>query len=143
MNVQLKAKQMITAASCLISVSKCRRVATALSTLSKGAIPAPVLPKKHGLTVQELDSLNKTWGWPTCGETIFPNTKICVSQGKPPFPAANLKANCGPTKPKTKKPPGSKSKDWGLLNECPPKACCNIWGNCSTSEDFCIDKSIK
>ncbi|KAF2664250.1 hypothetical protein BT63DRAFT_418375 [Microthyrium microscopicum] len=102
------------------------------------------IARAHGLTIQELDSFNEqTWGWGTCSEMIYPDTKICVSQGDPPFPAPDPSATCGPIKPGTQKPPGSKSKDWGLLNECPLKACCNKWGNCGTTDDFCIDKSIR
>jgi chitinase len=64
-----------------------------------------------------------------------------VSKGEPPFPLANPNAVCGPTKIGTRKPPGSKSTEWGTLNACPLKACCNIWGNCGTTADFCVDKS--
>ncbi|KAF2416034.1 glycoside hydrolase [Tothia fuscella] len=102
-----------------------------------------LIAMKNGITLQELESMNrKTWGWNGC-EKLFPNTKLCVSEGQPPFPLANPDAICGPTKPGTRNPPGSKSADWGKLNQCPLKACCNIWGNCGTTEDFCLDKSAE
>ncbi|KAL8366609.1 hypothetical protein RB595_010461 [Gaeumannomyces hyphopodioides] len=45
--------------------------------------------------------------------------------------------DCGPQKPDTKPPTdGSKIAD---LNPCPLNACCNIWGQCGVTRDFCID----
>jgi hypothetical protein len=83
-------------------------------TVAKGEWCA-IIASKNGLTVQELELLNKkTWGWNGC-EKLFPNTKLCVSEGEPPFPLANPDATCGPTKPGTKKPPGSKSTEWANL----------------------------
>jgi chitinase len=112
----------------------------AVYTVTKGEWCAAIA-SKNGLTLQELESLNKhTWGWNGC-ERLLPDTKLCVSKGEPPFPIANPNAVCGPTKPGTKRPPGSKSTEWGKLNECPLKACCNIWGNCGTTSDFCVEKS--
>ena len=37
--------------------------------------------------------------------------------------------------PGTKEPP--KGTDLAKLNPCPLKVCCNIWGQCGVSEDFC------
>jgi hypothetical protein len=100
-----------------------------------------MVASKYGLTVNDLESFNKkTWGWSGC-DKFMPYTKLCVSKGEPPFPAAQSTAICGPTKPGTRKPRGSKSTDWVKLNECPLKSCCNIWGNCGTTEEFCVDKS--
>jgi hypothetical protein len=95
---------------------------------------------KHDIRLQELETFNKnTWGF-NC-DKLFKDAKICVSDGEPPFPAASTAAICGPTKLGTQKPPGSKSTDWALLNPCPLKACCNIWGKCGTTEQFCISQS--
>jgi LysM repeat protein len=39
------------------------------------------------LTVTELESFNKkTWGWNGC-DRLFPDFKMCVSEGSPPMPA--------------------------------------------------------
>lgn len=101
---------------------------------------------RHGLTVRELESLNQqTWGWSGCDlpDKLYPNTRLCVSGGAPPFPIANPLAVCGPTKLGTKRPPWFiKSSEWGSLNPCPLKSCCNVWGNCGTTADFCVEQSL-
>ena len=62
---------------------------------------------------------------------------MCLSTGKPPFPAPIANAVCGPQKPGSKPPTdGSNIAD---LNPCPLNACCNIWGQCGVTKDFCID----
>jgi hypothetical protein len=88
---------------------------------------------KHGLDLEELQGFNKhTWGF-DCNK-IYPNAKICVSEGDPPFPAAQINATCGPTKPGTREPPGSKSSEWAKLNPCPLNACCNVWVSALSSD---------
>ncbi|EMT66128.1 Killer toxin subunits alpha/beta [Fusarium odoratissimum] len=63
-----------------------------------------------------------------------------MSKGSPPLPAPVSNAQCGPTKPGTKMPTGNKKL--ADLNPCPLKACCNIWGQCGTTRDYCtISKS--
>ncbi|KAJ6789350.1 hypothetical protein PWT90_08759 [Aphanocladium album] len=78
------------------------------------------------LTVDDLEEFNKnTWGWQGC-EAPMPN------------PVEN--AECGPTVPGTKPPPAGISL--ADLNQCPLKVCCNIWGHCGFSDDFCtVSKS--
>ncbi|KAJ0164046.1 Killer toxin subunits alpha/beta [Colletotrichum tanaceti] len=94
----------------------------------------------HGLTVDELEKLNKeTWGWNGCENGFWPDNWICLSEGTPPFPAPIANAVCGPQKPGSTKPSGSTSRDWAKMNQCPLNSCCNIWGQCGTTEDFCID----
>ncbi|KAF6806557.1 chitinase [Colletotrichum plurivorum] len=94
----------------------------------------------NGLTVQELEKLNKeTWGWNGCENGLWPDNWICLSEGTPPFPAPIANAVCGPQKPGSTKPSGSTSRDWAKMNQCPLNSCCNIWGQCGTTEDFCID----
>ncbi|KAK8146893.1 hypothetical protein G3M48_002468 [Beauveria asiatica] len=52
-----------------------------------------------------------------------------------PEPVYN--AVCGPTVPGSKRP--SKGSDLSKLNPCPLKACCNVWGQCGLSDDFCVE----
>ncbi|KAI6601290.1 hypothetical protein MCOR06_000373 [Pyricularia oryzae] len=94
----------------------------------------------NGLTVNELESMNKdTWGWNGCANGFWPDNWICLSEGTPPFPAPIANAVCGPQKPDTTMPRGSSSRDWAKLNPCPLNSCCNVWGQCGTTADFCID----
>ncbi|KAG7433883.1 Killer toxin subunits alpha/beta [Fusarium oxysporum f. sp. raphani] len=94
----------------------------------------------NGLKITDLDEFNKeTWGWNGCKNLLL-GQKICTSKGSPPLPAPVSNAQCGPTKPGTKMPTGNKKL--ADLNPCPLKACCNIWGQCGTTKDYCtISKS--
>ena len=95
-----------------------------------------MIASKNGLKVTELEKMNtKTWGWAGC-KNLDVGMNICLSSGKPPMPASVSNAVCGPTKPGTKPPTGD--KDLADLNPCPLKVCCNKWGQCGTTEDFCI-----
>jgi hypothetical protein len=55
------------------------------------------------------------------------------------MPAALANAVCGPQKPGTK-PPAS-GTDISSLNPCPLNACCNVWGQCGVTSDFCTNTS--
>ncbi|TQS33943.1 hypothetical protein Golomagni_05697, partial [Golovinomyces magnicellulatus] len=91
------------------------------------------------ITVSDIEGFNKnTWGWNGC-KNVWAGTVICVSKGTPPMPAPMANAVCGPQVPGTK-PPSDKSK-LAKLNPCPLKACCDVWGQCGTTEDFCKDTS--
>ncbi|KAL7946058.1 glycoside hydrolase family 18 protein [Trichoderma barbatum] len=94
----------------------------------------------YGLKVTDLDGFNKkTWGWNGC-KTILVGQLICLSNGNPPVPAPVSNAVCEPTKPGTKSPPAG--IDFVTPNPCPLKACCNIWGSCGTTKEFCtVSKS--
>ncbi|KAF5245052.1 hypothetical protein FANTH_7522 [Fusarium anthophilum] len=94
----------------------------------------------NGLKISDLDDFNKkTWGWNGC-KSLLLGQKICTSKGSPPLPAPVSNAQCGPMKPGTKMPTGDKKL--ADLNPCPLKACCNIWGQCGTTKDYCtISKS--
>ncbi|RBQ72278.1 hypothetical protein FVER14953_07589 [Fusarium verticillioides] len=94
----------------------------------------------NGLKISDLDEFNKeTWGWNGCKNLLL-GQKICTSKGNPPLPAPVSNAQCGPMKPGTKMPTGGKKL--ADLNPCPLKACCNIWGQCGTTKDYCtISKS--
>lgn len=93
------------------------------------------LAAEYGLTVDKLEEYNKgtTWGWNGCSN-LFTGVNICLSSGTPPMPAPIGNAVCGPTKPGTFPISGV---DLANLNPCPLNACCNIWGQCGVSADFC------
>ncbi|KAH3052098.1 hypothetical protein KXW01_000618 [Aspergillus fumigatus] len=93
------------------------------------------LAAAYDLTNEEIESFNKeTWGWNGC-EKLFADYNICLSTGYPPMPAPIANAVCGPQVNDTAKaPPGT---DLSTLNQCPLNACCNIWGQCGTTGDFC------
>lgn len=95
------------------------------------------LGAEYGLTNEDIEGFNKnTWGWNGC-ELLFTDTVMCLSKGSPPFPAPIANAVCGPQKPGSKPPTdGSNIAD---LNPCPLNACCNIWGQCGITKDFCVD----
>ncbi|KAF3225838.1 hypothetical protein TWF106_001711 [Orbilia oligospora] len=95
------------------------------------------LAAEYGLTMEQIKNLNKnTWGWSGC-QPLFAGTVICLSTGRPAFPAPIPNAVCGPQKPGSTPPPaGSNIAD---LNPCPINACCNIWGQCGVTQDFCVD----
>ncbi|KAL2862689.1 uncharacterized protein BJX67DRAFT_292234 [Aspergillus lucknowensis] len=98
-----------------------------------------VLGPANGLTNKEIEEFNNgtTWGWNGCGDLNY-GINICLSKGDPPMPAPVSNAQCGPTKPGTKKPDDdTKLED---LNPCPLNVCCNIWGQCGISEDYCLEE---
>ncbi|KAK0705051.1 hypothetical protein B0H67DRAFT_498289 [Lasiosphaeris hirsuta] len=92
------------------------------------------------LKSDDIEKLNKkTWGWSGCS-ALLPQQMICLSEGTPPMPLPISNAVCGPQKPCTKEPCPTKppsDKSLADMNPCPLKACCNIWGQCGTTDDFC------
>lgn len=90
------------------------------------------------ITLDDLEEFNKnTWGWNGC-DLLWSGINICLSKGDPPMPAPVAGAECGPTVAGTKRPTdGTELKN---LNPCPLNVCCNVWGHCGLSEDFCIEK---
>ncbi|KAL7783620.1 glycoside hydrolase family 18 protein [Trichoderma ceciliae] len=92
----------------------------------------------HGLTVARIEEHNKkTWGCNGC-KVLFEKAQICLSTGTPPFPVSVSNAVYGPQVPGTKKPTSGSSDDWAKLNPCPLNVCCNVWGQCGTTDDFCV-----
>ncbi|KAH7317094.1 putative glycosyl hydrolase, family 18 [Stachybotrys elegans] len=88
----------------------------------------------NDITVADLKAFNKqTWGWIGC-DPLYTG-KICLSTGSPPMPASVSNAVCGPTVPGTAQP--AAGKNVSTLNPCPLNACCNNWGNCGLTADFC------
>ncbi|KAE8327990.1 hypothetical protein BDV39DRAFT_214550 [Aspergillus sergii] len=89
----------------------------------------------HYLTQQEIEDFNKnTWGWAGCAH-LQSGQLICLSEGTPPMPSPVQGATCGPQVPGTEKP--SNGTALADLNPCPLNACCDAWGFCGTTVDFC------
>ncbi|KAF2003786.1 glycoside hydrolase family 18 protein [Amniculicola lignicola CBS 123094] len=90
------------------------------------------------LAVADLTDFNKnTWGWNGCKpEVFYPDFLMCVSKGTPPMPAIVPNAVCGPMMPGTVQPPTG--TNISMLNPCPLNVCCNIWGQCGLTDDFCV-----
>lgn len=90
----------------------------------------------HGLKTTDLSKFNDktTWGWYGCADLLV-GSAICLSTGDTPMPAPVSNAVCGPMKPGTKRP-----KDMTFLsisNPCPLNACCDVWGQCGITPEFC------
>ncbi|BAE60282.1 unnamed protein product [Aspergillus oryzae RIB40] len=89
----------------------------------------------HYLTQQDIEDFNKdTWGWAGCAH-LQSGQLICLSEGTPPMPSPVQGATCGPQVPGTEKP--SNGTALADLNPCPLNACCDAWGFCGTTVDFC------
>ncbi|KAF1988610.1 glycoside hydrolase family 18 protein [Aulographum hederae CBS 113979] len=94
---------------------------------------------RNMLVTQDLEDLNKnTWGWNGC-DMLWVGVNMCLSSGDPPMPAPVANAVCGPQVVGTEKP--TDGTDIALLNPCPLNVCCNVWGQCGMSDDFCIQKN--
>lgn len=92
----------------------------------------------NDVSVDDIDSFNgETWGWNGCN-SLYVGANICLSKGDPPMPSALENAECGPQKPGTVIP-DSGTRNISSLNPCPLNACCNIWGQCGITDDFCKD----
>ncbi|EHK19253.1 glycoside hydrolase family 18 protein [Trichoderma virens Gv29-8] len=92
----------------------------------------------YSLTVTELGNFNNnTWAWGGCSRPLYPNNIICISKGNPPMPAPVSNALCGPQVPGTPTPPSG--TNISTLNPCPLNACCDVWGQCGTTADFCTN----
>ncbi|KAF2157187.1 glycoside hydrolase family 18 protein, partial [Myriangium duriaei CBS 260.36] len=81
---------------------------------------------------------NQTWGYTGCSN-IQIGQNICLSSGSPPFPAPVTGTVCGPQVPGTQKPTSGSPWDWAKLNQCPLNACCDQWGQCGVTPDFCTN----
>jgi hypothetical protein len=85
----------------------------------------------NDITTDQLNSFNTgTWAWNGC-DSLWVGTIICLSTGTPPMPAAVANALCGPQVPGTVVPPAG--TNISLLNPCPLNACCDVWGQVSSS----------
>ncbi|KAL4733759.1 glycoside hydrolase [Aspergillus similis] len=91
------------------------------------------------ITVDEIDEFNQdTWGWMGCND-LQVGQRICLSEGISPFPAPVANAVCGPQVPGTQEPSGEDNDPgfWIDLNPCPLNACCDIWGQCGITPEYC------
>ncbi|KAH8667088.1 hypothetical protein BX600DRAFT_412924 [Xylariales sp. PMI_506] len=96
-----------------------------------------LIASSNGITVQDLESFNtETWGWLGC-TNVQVGTRICVSSGQPPLPAPVSNAVCGPIVPGTKEP--TEGQSIADLNPCVLNACCNVWGQCGITAEFCTE----
>ncbi|THC89832.1 hypothetical protein EYZ11_010716 [Aspergillus tanneri] len=94
-----------------------------------------LLAEKNYITVDKIEKYNaETWGWMGC-KNLQLDGVICLSSGKPPMPGVLSNAVCGPQVEGSTRP--SDWSDIGSLNPCPLNACCNIWGQCGITPDFC------
>jgi hypothetical protein len=94
-----------------------------------------LIAQNYYITVDELESRNsQTWGWMGCNNLQL-GSIICLSTGAPPMPAVVSNAVCGPQVSGSKRP--TIWADISTLNPCPLNACCNIWGQCGITPDFC------
>lgn len=59
------------------------------------------------------------------------------------MPAPISNAVCGPQVPGTQSPAVTTRSELAKLNPCPLNVCCNIWGNCGTTADFCTETGAK
>lgn len=80
------------------------------------------------------DNNDLTWGWMGCSDLQIGQV-ICLSSGNPPFPTTVANAVCGPQVNDTT--PTSDPLTWSDLNPCPLNACCDIWGQCGITSEFC------
>ncbi|CAI7608393.1 unnamed protein product [Penicillium viridicatum] len=93
------------------------------------------------LTNDQIDSFNnETWGWQGCGNVLL-GAVICLSPGSPPMPSPLSTAVCGPQVPGTVPGPGGTYNLSGL-NPCPLNACCDIWGECGITAEFCTNTTL-
>lgn len=92
---------------------------------------------KYSVKVSDLESFNnKTWGWMGCDD-LEADFVMCVSKGSPPMPAIIPSAVCGPQANGTKKLATGDMDKLASLNPCPLNACCDIWGQCGITDEFC------
>ena len=82
------------------------------------------------------DNNGDTWGWAGC-DHLQVGQRICLSSGEPPFPPPIENAVCGPQVPGTTKP--TDGTPYAELNPCPLNSCCDVWGFCGVTEEFCTE----
>ncbi|KAK3938836.1 glycoside hydrolase superfamily [Diplogelasinospora grovesii] len=91
------------------------------------------------MTVDKITQVNNlTWGWTGCSGLQI-GQRICLSGGTPPFPAPVANAVCGPQVPGTVPATGSSPWGWAWYNQCPLNACCDKWGQCGITPEFCTN----
>ncbi|KAI9675883.1 MAG: hypothetical protein M1822_008892 [Bathelium mastoideum] len=105
------------------------------------------IAQSHGLTTDDISKFNDgtTYGWFGCDDLVI-GLAICLSEGNPPLPAKVANALCGPTAPDSNitQPEGTTIDrrdlvDFSQMNPCPLNACCDIWGQCGITPEYCTD----
>ncbi|TGJ88484.1 hypothetical protein E0Z10_g372 [Xylaria hypoxylon] len=97
-----------------------------------------LIAASYDISQAKIETYNKkTWAWNGC-EALLLGQTICLSTGTPPFPVSVSNAVCGPQVPGTKKPTSGSSDSWESLPPCPLNVCCNVWGMCGATDDFCV-----
>lgn len=93
------------------------------------------LATANDITTSDIESYNtNTWGWMGCDD-VLAGEYICLSSGWPPMPTIISNAVCGPQVNGTATAPHG--TDLTTLNPCPLNACCDVWGQCGTTAEFC------
>ncbi|EME81305.1 glycoside hydrolase family 18 carbohydrate-binding module family 50 carbohydrate-binding module family 18 protein, partial [Pseudocercospora fijiensis CIRAD86] len=93
------------------------------------------IARNYSITTDDIEDFNsQTWGFMDCAN-LQAYQVICISLGDPPMPAPDPNAICGPRVNGTLPP--TDGSDMADLNPCPVGACCNIWGQCGMSHEFC------
>ncbi|EDN99276.1 hypothetical protein SS1G_02128 [Sclerotinia sclerotiorum 1980 UF-70] len=91
----------------------------------------------NSITVDDIESFNRqTWGWMGCAD-LQAGYNICLSTGNPPMPATVANAICGPQVPGTIQ--STSGLNFSLYNQCNMNACCDVWGQCGTTAEFCTE----
>lgn len=109
----------------------------AVHTVAKGET-CNSIASTHTISIGNIGEWNKhTWQFIGCN-ALQEDQLICVSGGDPPMPAPIPNAVCGPQVSGTVKPDNISLPDaLASLNPCPLKVCCNIWGQCGNTDEFC------
>ncbi|KXJ87798.1 hypothetical protein Micbo1qcDRAFT_151809 [Microdochium bolleyi] len=93
-----------------------------------------------GINATQIETVNKqTFGFAGCAR-LQRGQVICISKGEPPMPAQDPTALCGPWVLGTQRP--ADYSEVGQLNPCPINACCDVWGQCGTTSEFCTKSEV-
>ncbi|KAH7152614.1 hypothetical protein EDB81DRAFT_789377 [Dactylonectria macrodidyma] len=93
-----------------------------------------------GIDTERIEKNNeKTFGFAGC-DRLQKGQIICLSDGDPPMPAQDPSALCGPWVLGTTRP--DNYDDVANLNPCPLNACCDVWGQCGTTTEFCTPSEV-
>lgn len=109
------------------SVSKNKDGSCYVHTVSKGETCGSI-DKLYKLNGGDNYKFNKnTYMWQGCKNNHpWVGDKICVTEGNPPKPPIDNKAECGPT---------AAGKEYDV--KCPLNACCSQFGFCGLTSEFC------
>ncbi|KAH7140370.1 hypothetical protein B0J13DRAFT_624225 [Dactylonectria estremocensis] len=132
-------KSIISGDSCASMTKKCGLKAANFTKLhSDSKFCSSLMPGKDGSCAAYIIKADDNCATIAVSHGMTRGTSICLSTGTPPFPSSIADAVCGPQVPGTKKPSSGSSDTWAKLNPCPLNVCCNVWGKCGMTDDFCI-----